>query len=1394
MGVRYHRGPQRTSLPRLLLVRLMLFLLCAGAIVCCHANAATFCVPAVPIDANTTVAPNTAAEQQLGDGCFVSSYVRLNLSGAVVPTAAVSGIMEGVLISFTNGNVLPQGQIVITGPSSTVAASLVAMRVLLSGNNFATGSSVLVTGSFPPDSSITLSGNEFISDKRSVLQTLIVTTFLTMIAIVDVVPMVLFPRASITFQYNLVNCTASNLLPIPFVVNSFTFYANTSVRIGDNTIRSHTASGGANTWCLLFNHELDSYIIGAPLKSVLDYVEPGGVWAFEDNTIVLTTKSNGFVRVCSAPVVLKTSVGGAFRISRNKVSSTPITNTAVVSIFGSSVSNDLTNFHFAIEGNRVDLNGFTATVNTIGGVFRGNSVVDVSNNIFTATVPGTSLSFTLTGTTLRDSSRILVGHNAFVTLQGATTATNAFNVASNFTMADTSSFVISDNSITAPVMPAASQRFFAMAAAPSVGAASHIRVCGTQHYGKRLSSRFDLAPAFNALFLATRIEHCTQTQSEGITVSPTYSISGSPSLVASASVSIPSSPTASHSITLPVTASLLPPPSQTLSSLPSLTSSGDGPTVTGSRVLSSSQTFFLTSSPSFLSSRTPSSFLSATISVGGLTLTGSEVLSASVTLLSTASLSLLPNRTRSSLQSLTTSGDGPTVTGSRVLSSSPTLFSTASPSDILSRTNAPYLSHSATASLSLAHSPSHNVRTATRAPTASPAPSLTVTPTGTLSFAASHSAAASVSPRVIPSRAYSRTPGGSEGFTFTHAFTQPNNTDPPEQPPQNAADDEGPIRDAIEYAAAAQRPPMFSYASGIATCRRMELVLLWSTVLSPVLVPGEGTLLGERSYAESLAVSGAVLLAVVIVGLVVTLGIVTLRLFTEENEGGGGAWATLGSAATVARFSATAIQCFVFLSPGAAVACGLSVSDGEVPAAIGVGVLIVVPLCWAVAVFVSVRGLRREASAGGALPSEHMSMMVAVATAEGRARAYSDHDADDPPASSIKAREETAAPNGGSFCGRVLLCGEVRPSAFAERFGPVIGDLGGCYPRAPHNSPPPNRLNVEGMEKRSFTQQGFSDTDSVGPLGAALRSLLPAALPWALLVAAVSVRAAEACEHMPLTAAAVVALYAACVAVLRPFTGYSHNFFEALWSAVAAGLLVWLWRAVISGGEAQGTASNWADMITASERAAVTCLGALLSCRYPFVLARALGVRVPRVVASHLEGDAQRLRDVPTVVCPSATAEANVLTVSEMAGDDSPLEKVSLSASARKSKDVVVGFLAKADAVEAFATHRQQTGAAAPPTPISEADLAVGRRAESLPPTPRSEVSLPSLPRAASSDSSDVDTPNAPATSAGKGSDSSSSSSSSLGSVATSLSRAPSYAASSDRGDDQRFETELEYI
>ena len=234
-----------------------------------------------------------------------------------------------------------------------------------------------------------------------------------------------------------------------------------------------------------------------------------------------------------------------------------------------------------------------------------------------------------------------------------------------------------------------------------------------------------------------------------------------------------------------------------------------------------------------------------------------------------------------------------------------------------------------------------------------------------------------------------------------------------------------------------------------------------------------------------------------------------------------------------------------------------------------------------------------------------------------KAAAYCCKDeADDDPIVSAAAKAEVV---GGCIGGRALLCGSVRPSAVAVRMGPVLGDLGGLYP------------HVAASELTSTT----SDEAFIGPTGAALRSLFPTALPLALLVAALVVKALDACEHMPLVAAVFVALYAAFVAAVRPFTGHSHSAFEALWSAVAAVLLIWLWVAFRDGDKeewdlanaaAAGNRISWAQAFTASERGAATCLGGLLSCRYPFVLARALGVGVPRVVATR-RGSRQRCDD-----------------------------------------------------------------------------------------------------------------------------------------------------------------------
>ena len=263
----------------------------------------------------------------------------------------------------------------------------------------------------------------------------------------------------------------------------------------------------------------------------------------------------------------------------------------------------------------------------------------------------------------------------------------------------------------------------------------------------------------------------------------------------------------------------------------------------------------------------------------------------------------------------------------------------------------------------------------------------------------------------------------------------------------------------------------------------------------------------------------------------------------------------------------------------------------------------------------------------------------------------------------------------------------------AAVLGPVLGDLGGCYPHARDGGAP------------------------VGPLGAALRSLLPAALPWALLVAALVIRSAGACEHMPLVAAALAALYTGFVAAVRPFTGHSHNAFEALWSVVASGLLLWLW---IAFGEGEwgplAAGASWADAFSPSERAAVTCLGALLSCRYPFVLARALRVGVPRVVATeHCLPPAEEA--LPSVLA-TPPAVSSQLILSAMADLSEPT-----STETGRTADNMPPCPASSMRVR---TPPSTGGGTCTMQQLPAEALVV--TLEGAVATPRSEVSLPSLP------------------------------------------------------------------
>ena len=408
----------------------------------------------------------------------------------------------------------------------------------------------------------------------------------------------------------------------------------------------------------------------------------------------------------------------------------------------------------------------------------------------------------------------------------------------------------------------------------------------------------------------------------------------------------------------------------------------------------------------------------------------------------------------------------------------------------------------------------------------------------------------------------------------------------PDPIPMNAADEDDEVRGVIEAAAAALAAHVAVLPLGNIppSCRRLELLLLGSSVPSPVLTHahgGRGLLLSEQSYGDALAASGLVLLAASAAGLVISLS-----LWAVRRRG-------FADAATVARFLATALQIFVFLSPGAAIASGLAigaaVGNGEavgVAPIAGAAVIAAAPVCWAIVVAVAVR----RATEGKGLV-----LSVAAAGAFGDKSLVAGADDDPLNDADPYGANHTAAP-GGCLGGRVLLCGGVRPLAVAQRLGPLVGDLGGCYP---------HRNTLATIANRD-----------AGPSGAALRSLVPAALPWALLITSGAVGASNACEHMPIAAAALIALYAALIAAFRPFTGYSHNAFEVLWSIVAAGLLVWLWVAFADADDGGGGGNvEWSDAFSPSEHAAVTCLGALLSCRYPFVLARALGVGFPCVAS-----------------------------------------------------------------------------------------------------------------------------------------------------------------------------------
>eukprot|EP00388_Colpodella_angusta_P041641 GDKK01053839.1.p1 GENE.GDKK01053839.1~~GDKK01053839.1.p1 ORF type:complete len:376 (-),score=23.73 GDKK01053839.1:444-1508(-) len=252
----------------------------------------------------------------------------------------------------------------------------------------------------------------------------------------------------------------------------------------------------------------------------------------------------------------------------------------------------------------------------------------------------------------------------------------------------------------------------------------------------------------------------------------------------------------------------------------------------------------------------------------------------------------------------------------------------------------------------------------------------------------------------------------------------------------------------------------------------------------------------------------------------------------------------------VVRFPGIAIQIFCFLSYGSAVAAGLSISQSvALSASIEIAPII------SVALLVTTPLAWTAILTVGSPPRYIKSTKHDIE--------FENVDDDRPLGLRTKPTNENE--------GRVLYCAAVRPTAMAKRFGPLIGDL-------------------------RFQSK--------------LTTTLPAVVPWILFVSSFVVGLVDACQHLPMVAAAVALMYSAAVVGTRPFLGISHNAAEAFVSLVACGLLVGLWLSFNEGSSSSPQAS-----FGTSETALALAVGCLLNCRYPFVLARALDVTLPQVVA-----------------------------------------------------------------------------------------------------------------------------------------------------------------------------------
>ena len=479
------------------------------------------------ISTSLSLVPNSISENT-GNGCTVPPNVVLTLSGANLPSGTAS--TGAVLVRFAGGTVQSQAIIVVQGPSSAVAPTKVPMVVLISGSTFLSGSAVKVSGSYPPHSNITIANNAFTSQEHCAPLG-VIGYFVTVIAFIDTVPIVLGEGAAISAQYNNISTNSGTLQhSVPFIVTSITFNNGSSASIRGNTVRTHGDKTliAQNTWTIYF----DVYptpnvnVIGNTGGSRFRFLGGGGAWLFEENMIYISTDVKNHAVLGNSPHINSTS-GGSFSISRNYINASPLPDTSEgtnVLISLSSTTN-ASNFDFLIDGNTFEGYGRQSAMNIPQTILGGHSLLSISGNIFTSNEASVGLRIVINPSTISNNSLLRIDNNTFLSPQGAARA-HAITLITPIRLQDTATLSLVGNSVDATVRSNTYKLIAASAAnALSVAPTARVYSCGTRYNGEAVRSllRFR-AFAADATFGLIPIEYCPQTSSASVTQSSSVAI------------------------------------------------------------------------------------------------------------------------------------------------------------------------------------------------------------------------------------------------------------------------------------------------------------------------------------------------------------------------------------------------------------------------------------------------------------------------------------------------------------------------------------------------------------------------------------------------------------------------------------------------------------------------------------------------------------------------------------------------------------------------------------------------------------------------------------------------------------------------------------------------------